>query len=556
MDNTSVLERVFEKVIKTWSDKEQTDFLKVYPIFKFREKIIDLWIKIYAKTNKSLQKKYDSEKSKGTLRRSMTLTNDSVLKYINYKKNIVNFLEIALKKGYVILTALEIAKIDATIKQFDNDKHIIDLMNFYTVYYQNLNKIDLSPLIKSSDQIIQLSGLNSKYIAEQMTLHLSKIYQSITAHELIFRAMHDDFTEKDCHHFTKMANAFNKYLHWVPTEILFNCTCNDQRIRMVNNFIEIAIELKKLKNYHLYFAIIGGLNNMSVQRLKMLWEPDAEHTKKFIELEKIVVPLNNYNNYQREIKNIKDEPFIPFMGLIIKNLKHSLDAPLIHKNKLNKIQYNLIVNQIKIFESYNKCYDIQKNLNIINYLLNLAIITDVEKLFAQSTEIRDNGKLVTQSLDTMPMVPVVPLYAIPAKAKLVRTTSDGDMLSSRRDQIQYDKVSQTMRTSPRGAVKPRPRSVSISSQDIHNCDWTLTIQRKDEQQNDNIPVEKWSVDQISIWLDTVGLSEYKELFKQHAISGAELVDLNETILGKMGINRIGHQMKLVKEINLVKSKAL
>lgn len=543
MDNTRVVEKVFEKAIKKWSEKDQIDFLKVYPIFKFRDKIVDLWIIIYNKINILYNKKHDKEIKRNTLRRSITMTNDGVLKYIQYRKNTINFLEIALKKGFIILLPVEIAKIDAVIKHYNTNLNIIVLMNFYTVYYQNLNKIYPPPITPQSDNIVQLINLEAKDIADQITVYCSEFYQNITLHELLFRAMNDNFTDKDCPNLTKLTNQFNIYINWIPTEIIFNCNDNQQRIQVIKKFINIAIELKKLKNYHMFFAIVGGLNHMSVQRIKAVWQTDAEHTKQFIDLEKIITNLNNYYYYQQDIKDIKDETIIPFFGLIIKELKHLLEPPIIYKKKFNQIQYNLIIAYIKKFELYNKCYNIQKKIPIIAYLMNLSVCTDDDKFFNKSTEIRDNVRMITKSLD---QIPSIPLDAIPAKAKLVRATSDAAISSSRKDVIQIDRPLPHNIATP-GTLR-RPRSLSISSQDIRNCDWILTIQKKDIVDN-QIRMESWSNDQVLTWLESIGFSQYKDLFKQHDITGKELIDFNHNILDKMGIMKIGHQMKLLREIN-------
>lgn len=175
--------------------------------------------------------------------------------------------------------------------------------------------------------------------------------------------------------------------------------------------------------------------------------------------------------------------------------------------------------------------------------MNLSVCTDDDKFFNKSTEIRDNVRMITKSLD---QIPSIPLDAIPAKAKLVRATSDAAISSSRKDVIQIDRPLPHNIATP-GTLR-RPRSLSISSQDIRNCDWILTIQKKDIVDN-QIRMESWSNDQVLTWLESIGFSQYKDLFKQHDITGKELIDFNHNILDKMGIMKIGHQMKLLREIN-------
>ena len=39
------------------------------------------------------------------------------------------------------------------------------------------------------------------------------------------------------------------------------------------------------------------------------------------------------------------------------------------------------------------------------------------------------------------------------------------------------------------------------------------------------PVQEWDVGEVGLWLETIGCSEYKETFKQHDITGPELIKL-------------------------------
>ena len=38
-------------------------------------------------------------------------------------------------------------------------------------------------------------------------------------------------------------------------------------------------------------------------------------------------------------------------------------------------------------------------------------------------------------------------------------------------------------------------------------------------------MQEWDVSEVGLWLETIGCSEYKETFKQHDITGPELIKL-------------------------------
>ena len=54
-------------------------------------------------------------------------------------------------------------------------------------------------------------------------------------------------------------------------------------------------------------------------------------------------------------------------------------------------------------------------------------------------------------------------------------------------------------------------------------------------------------DQVSAWLDDLGLGQYRETFKQNAIDWDVLPDLSDGDLGALGV-LLGHRKKLLRAI--------
>ena len=50
-------------------------------------------------------------------------------------------------------------------------------------------------------------------------------------------------------------------------------------------------------------------------------------------------------------------------------------------------------------------------------------------------------------------------------------------------------------------------------------------------------VSDWNVDDVGLWLESIGCSEYVEVFKQHDITGPELVKLERQDLDVSVIHR-------------------
>lgn len=64
---------------------------------------------------------------------------------------------------------------------------------------------------------------------------------------------------------------------------------------------------------------------------------------------------------------------------------------------------------------------------------------------------------------------------------------------------------------------------------------------------------QYSFVEIEMWLNQLGLSEYSCLFREHNITGEHLLDLTQEELEQLGISKVGHQKKLLKEISLLQN---
>lgn len=61
------------------------------------------------------------------------------------------------------------------------------------------------------------------------------------------------------------------------------------------------------------------------------------------------------------------------------------------------------------------------------------------------------------------------------------------------------------------------------------------------------PVSRWTVDDVTAWLETLGLGQYKDRFRQNAIDGTELLDLSDADLQEsLGVGPLGHRKKIMR----------
>lgn len=70
----------------------------------------------------------------------------------------------------------------------------------------------------------------------------------------------------------------------------------------------------------------------------------------------------------------------------------------------------------------------------------------------------------------------------------------------------------------------------------------------------NHDVSNWSTVEVGIWLESIQLGEYIEVFVNNDIRGKELLNLSRRDLKEIGMTKIGHIKRIlmaVKELNTV-----
>lgn len=65
-------------------------------------------------------------------------------------------------------------------------------------------------------------------------------------------------------------------------------------------------------------------------------------------------------------------------------------------------------------------------------------------------------------------------------------------------------------------------------------------------------ISNWSTVEVGIWLESVQLGEYTEVFANNDIRGQELLNLTRRDLKEIGMTKVGHIKRIlmaVKELN-------
>ena len=104
-------------------------------------------------------------------------------------------------------------------------------------------------------------------------------------------------------HLNKFSDLSNEEMFWVINEVLHESNLM-KRARIIKHFIQIAHIWKECKNFNSLFAILSGLEHMSVSRLKETWDKVSPKYKKLLhELKLLLDPSFNMVKYRQLLKS-------------------------------------------------------------------------------------------------------------------------------------------------------------------------------------------------------------------------------------------------------------
>jgi Rap guanine nucleotide exchange factor 2 len=173
-------------------------------------------------------------------------------------------------------------------------------------------------LIKDSNlSFLQLDPLE---LSAQLTLRDYCIFKSIESSEYI-----DYLFKKNSKfgfsHLNQFSDLSNEEMFWVINEILHESNLI-KRARIIKHFIQIAQICKECKNFNSLFAILSGLDHMSVTRLKDTWDKVSNKYKKILQdLKQLLDPSFNMVKYRQLVKSESIQPpIIPFFPICQKDL--------------------------------------------------------------------------------------------------------------------------------------------------------------------------------------------------------------------------------------------
>ena len=152
----------------------------------------------------------------------------------------------------------------------------------------------------------------------------------------------------------KIINNSNYLSNFIIEDILsYNSPC--LRAKIIERWILISDTLRKYKNFNDSISILLALSGHIISSLKETWKEVNENSKTiFQKLVNLFSPINNFGKLRNEIKLCKKQPFIPFLGLLLKDIAAYEEKfkYIMNDNLINFIKIELIENLLENFFIY------------------------------------------------------------------------------------------------------------------------------------------------------------------------------------------------------------
>jgi len=182
-------------------------------------------------------------------------------------------------------------------------------------------------------------------LALAMTIRESKLFSQIKPVEFFNQKANDPTV-------AHMINNFNRVAAWVPIAVLSEIKLV-HRANAVERFIKLAWNLRQLNNFHLLTAVLSGLSNSAVLRMKWTFSKVQKRYKQMLEdLEDVMAMEGSFKNYRNTL-NIATPPCVPYIGVYLTDLVFIEDGnPDKIGNMINWTKRRLMYNIINTFQRY------------------------------------------------------------------------------------------------------------------------------------------------------------------------------------------------------------
>eukprot|EP01108_Squamamoeba_japonica_P005577 TRINITY_DN4455_c0_g1_i4.p1 TRINITY_DN4455_c0_g1~~TRINITY_DN4455_c0_g1_i4.p1 ORF type:complete len:246 (+),score=88.37 TRINITY_DN4455_c0_g1_i4:3-740(+) len=192
-------------------------------------------------------------------------------------------------------------------------------------------------------------------------------------------------------HLRAFIDRFNYLSCWVSSAITA-ATELRERVRVFERFVLLMHALRGLQNFSSLMAIISGLNNSAILRLKWTRSKLPKRVSSMLEqYEQLMNMEGSFQRYRKEIAHCA-APCVPYVGVSLMDLTFIEEGNPDHVGSLlNFAKRRLVVDVVLKLESYAMgSYDIEPPVELVLFFKSLPQAGEKE-LYARSLAIEPRG---------------------------------------------------------------------------------------------------------------------------------------------------------------------
>ncbi len=232
-------------------------------------------------------------------------------------------------------------------------------------------------------------------LARQITLPLFKVYSLIEARELFSQPWNNRKTQHKCPHVMEMVAAYNELANKVATSVVL-ATSARRRAKTMGHWLDTCAALQQLQNFHALSAVVSGLGNASVIRLRHTKEAlSKRHARLLAEMSELCSMTGSFKNLRETVLR-GDPPKIPYLGVYLSDLTFIEDG---NPNTVTKKRPDSGESVELIFmakrQLFHKMVSIIQTWQLVPY--NLQPVESLQTFLAQLTVI-DDKQMYAESL--------------------------------------------------------------------------------------------------------------------------------------------------------------
>nr|XP_057905298.1 rap guanine nucleotide exchange factor-like 1 isoform X3 [Doryrhamphus excisus] len=239
----------------------------------------------------------------------------------------------------------------------------------------------------------KLHDMSAEEVANQLVAFDWELFSCVHEVEFVCYVFHGEQSRWRPLNLELVLQRCSEVQHWVATEIL-QCHSLPKRVQLLRKFIKIAALCKQQQDLLSFLAVLLGLDNPALSRLRLTWEGlPGKFRKQFQQFESIADPSRNHKSYRDLITSLRP-PLIPFTPLLLKDLTFlhesckTFHGQLVNFDKMHKVAD--MVRSIRRYRSGQLAMDMEtspSHLQTKAYVRQLQVIDNQNHLFDLSCKL-------------------------------------------------------------------------------------------------------------------------------------------------------------------------